>query len=260
LPPAFSQGASVGCDLVATGTTVQVIFAFQNAADSDTLLVAGMPDGPIINNHATPLGTIINLSTTPMEVLPFIFNDISSKAFANAVDGGPAGFTGAATVILAGPGGPANSEGYLNADPTSAADGIAHSAYAALTTGTGPVTSTSASLFCGDPITGTGNCAATGRPNVLLSAAVVDAMNAIDSNSAHWLLVGFEDELNKVPGFPQTDEDFNDLIFAFHNDAPGPQPASPAPVPAPAPMMLLGAALAAFGLARSFPVLWRSLC
>src|SRR5215472_14614787 len=122
LPPAFSQGAGVGCGLVANGTTAQVVFAFENAADSDTLLVAGMPNALIINNHTTPLGTVINLSTTPMEVLPLIFNDMSSKAFANAIDGGPAGFTGAATATLAALGGQANSEGYLNADPTSAAD------------------------------------------------------------------------------------------------------------------------------------------
>ena len=61
---------------------------------------------------------------------------------------------------------------------------------------------------------------------MVLGAAAVAAINAIDPNSSHWLLIGFEDELNNIPGFPQTDEDFNDLIFAFHNVAVVPEPAS----------------------------------
>ncbi len=245
LPPAFGQGAGAGCALVATNTTVNAVFAFQSALDTDTLLFDGAASNPIISNKTTALGTEIVLNTTIGQTLRFIFNDISSSAFANTANGGPAGFTGAVTAAPAAPGGAAASEGYLNADPASAADAIAHTAYANLTTGTGPVTSASASLFCDDPGTGSGGCAAASppRPDAVLSSAVVSAMNGIDSNSADWLLVGFEDRLNMISGFPQTDEDFNDLIFAFRNTAA-------VLVPEPASLPLIGSAIVGFGVIR----------
>jgi hypothetical protein len=130
LPPAFGQGAGAGRALIATNTTVDVVFAFQNALDTDTLLFDGVASNPIINNKTTALGTEIVLNTTIGQTVGFIFNDISSSAFANAANGGPAGFTGAVTATPAAPGGAAASEGYLNADPASAADAIAHTAYA----------------------------------------------------------------------------------------------------------------------------------
>ena len=74
-------------------------------------------------------------------------------------------------------------------------------------------------------------------------------MNGIDSNSADWLLVGIEDRLNMISGFPQTDEDFDDLIFAFRNIPPlVPEPASL--VPEPASLALIGSAIAGFAVIR----------
>jgi PEP-CTERM motif-containing protein len=244
LPPAFGQGAGAGCALIATGSMVNVVFAFHSAADTDTLLFdhpGATPANPIIINNTTPVGTNVPLSVVPGQTLNFIFNDLTVLGFANAANGGPAGFTGAATATPAAPGGAAASEGYLNADPATAADGIPHTAYAILTTGTGPVTTTSASLFCNDPGTPSGGCAPSGRPDVVLDPATVATMNMIDNNSSHWLLVGFEDELNMIPGFPQTDEDFNDLIFAFHDVGVMPEPAS---------LALLGSALVGLAAVR----------
>jgi PEP-CTERM motif len=75
-------------------------------------------------------------------------------------------------------------------------------------------------------------------------------MNGIDSNSADWLLVGFEDRLNMISGFPQTDEDFDDLIFAFRNTAAVLVPEPTSLVPEPASLALIGSAIVGFGVIR----------
>ena len=152
---------------MATGSTVDVVFAFHSAADTDTLLFnhpGVAPANPIIINNTTPIGTDVTLPTVPGQMLGFVFNDLSTLAFANGANGGPALFNGAATAAPAAPGGPANSQGYLDANPATAADGIAHTAYAMLTTGTGPADSTSASLFCDDPAIPSGGWLPTGGP------------------------------------------------------------------------------------------------
>jgi hypothetical protein len=56
------------------------------------------------------------------------------------------------------------------------------------------------------------------RTPVVLDPAVVAAMDAIDTNPADWLFIGFED-LTTAEG---SDFDYNDLVFAFHNVAAPP--------------------------------------
>lgn len=197
-PPAQSQGAGVGCGLTASNTSVQVVFAFQSAADEDTLTLFS---NQLFDNHASSLGagaTVTGL--TVGEVLPFVFADMS--------------------------------DGDTDTNATLSTDGQPHTAYAAATTGTGPIDSTSAGLFFDD---------GSPRKPAVLSAAVVTAMNAIDDNSADWLFIGFEDRLVNQGG----DFDYNDLIFAFHNVK-----APPTPTPEPASLALLGLGLTALGLVR----------
>lgn len=199
-PPAQAQGAGAGCGLTAAATSVQVVFAFDSAADQDTLALFG---SEIFDNKTSAPGDTRTISgLTVGEALPFMFNNLSTGL------------------------------NYTNADPAASPDGLPHTAYAQPTTGAGPIDSTSANLFFTDPP----------RVPVALSAAVVTAMNAIDSNSADWLFIGFEDE----DVAENSDFDYNDLIFAFHDVAAPP----PTATPEPASLAVIGFGLAALGLAR----------
>lgn len=198
IPPAQSQAAGLGCGLTATSTSVQVVFAYESAADEDTLALFSTT---LFDNKTSALGdskTVTGL--TIGEALPFMFADMNN--------------------------------GDVDTNATLSTDGQPHTAYAAATTGTGPIDTTSADLFFdgGSP-----------RKPAVLSAAVVSAMNAIDDNSSDWLFIGFEDRLASQGG----DFDYNDLIFAFHNVTP-----PPTPTPEPASLALLGLGLTALGLVR----------
>lgn len=197
LPPAAAQGAGSGCGLTATGTSVQLVFAYVSALSESTV---GLFGNQIFDNKTSTPGTEYTISGLAVgEVLPFTFSNLT---------------TGVLT--------------YTNADPATSPDGEPHTAYAAASTGTGPLTINSMSLFLSDPP----------RNPVVLDPAVSAAMNAIDPNSADWLFVGFED-LTKAEN---SDFDYNDMVFAFNND-----PVS-ASIPEPASLALLGSALVGLGM------------
>lgn len=199
VPPAMAQGAGPGCGLMATNTNVQVVaFAYEAADAEDTLSLFGTQ---IFDNKTSPPGTVQTISgLTVGEALPFVFVNLTTAGLS-----------------------------YTNADPSTSPDDEPHTAYAAPTTGTGPLTVNSMSLFFSDPP----------RTPVVLDPAVVSEMNAIDPNSADWLFIGFED----LTTAETSDFDYNDLVYAFHNvDAPS--------VPEPASLALLGSALIGFGAFR----------
>ncbi len=185
--------------MTASNTSVQVVFAFQSAADDDTLALGS---NTLFNNHVSALGDSQPVTgLTVGEALPFMFADMNN--------------------------------GDTDTNATLSIDGQPHTAYAAATTGTGPINSTSADLFFDD--------SSPTRKPVVLTTAVINAMNGIDNNSADWLFIGFEDRLVSQGG----DFDYNDLIFAFHNVK-----APPTPTPEPASLALLGLGLTALGLVR----------
>lgn len=200
-PPAQAQGAGAGCGLVATDVEVQVVFAFTSATDMDTLRLPPFP-GALINNKNTMLGHNTNLLGLSVgEALPFVLTDLTTNALH-----------------------------YTNAKPSTSPDGLPHTAYAEATTGTGPITSTSADLFYdgGSP-----------RTPATLSPAVINIMNSIDSNSSDWLFIGFEDKIRRE----NSDFDYNDLIFAVNNVAL-------VATPEPASLAVIGFGLVSLGLIR----------
>src|SRR6478735_2799019 len=74
MPPAFAAGAGPGCELQAASTGIDVVFAFQSAADMDALYFdhpGPTPANPLIINHVTPLGTAIHLTVTLGQTLKF---------------------------------------------------------------------------------------------------------------------------------------------------------------------------------------------
>ena len=67
--------AGTTCSIVAAGTTLDIVFVFQNAADTD-VLVNGVT---LINNKTSPIGKLVTLNgLTPGQAVPFLFKNMAT--------------------------------------------------------------------------------------------------------------------------------------------------------------------------------------
>lgn len=67
--------AGTTCSIAAAGTTLDMVFVFQNAADTD-VLVNGVT---LINNKTSPIGTLVILNgLTPGQAIPFLFKNMAT--------------------------------------------------------------------------------------------------------------------------------------------------------------------------------------
>ena len=75
--PIFPPNPSAGttCSITAATSTVNIVFAFSDAGDDDQLQLPGhLPSPVLIDNHVSPLGTLVQLTgLTPGQVINFVF-------------------------------------------------------------------------------------------------------------------------------------------------------------------------------------------